>query len=720
MSVNFINEAIKEFHLPFQNQVLIFSLILFIILLSPIFLRRLKIPGIIGLIISGVIVGPNGFNIIEKNSAIDLFATIGLLYIMFIAGLELEIIEFKKNKYKSIGFGIFTFLIPLSIGIPVCYYLLRYDISASILISSMFSTHTLVAYPIVSKFGISKNQAVSTTVGGTIFTDTAVLIILAIIVGSYSGGLTTNFWVSLLISVTIFSFIMFFIIPRVTKWFFTKTEGEKMSHFVYVLSIVFLSAFLAKIAGLEPIIGAFMAGLVLNRLIPRSSALMNRLVFSGNALFIPFFLISVGMLVNIKILFNGTFAIFIALTLSVVAIFGKWLAAFFTQKVFKYSTDQRNLIFGLSSSHAVATLAVITVGYKAGILDNNILNGTIILILITCIVASFVTENAAKKIASNQDNIKDNELDKVVIQENILISISNFNNLEPLLDFAILLKDKKSPFPINILSVVKNDYRAEINMVRARRKLDKFVLYASASETKTNPIATLAINLTDGIVRTSKEILANIIIMGWPTKETFVHKVFLQKIGSTLSLTNKTIIFYNHIKPLNTIKNIKVLCPPLSELESGFYIWFKKIVFLANELSVNVGFFCNNNTKDAINKLVEKTNHKIIYAFKEFVNFNDFLLFSKLVNSDDLIVIVTSRKGAVSYKSNVDNIPKMIDKYFIGNNLILIYPSIGSGETKFEEYNDVNSEIFSRGINTVAKIQKGIGNIFKNKSSEEK
>ena len=538
----FIDEIIKEFTIPFQNQVLVFSLILFIILLSPIFLRKLKIPGIIGLIISGVIIGPHGFNILEKNSAIDLFSTIGLLYIMFIAGLELEIIEFKKNKYKSIGFGIFTFIIPLSIGIPVCYYLLHYNIAASILISSMFSTHTLVAYPIVSKFGISRNQAVATTVGGTIFTDTAVLVILAIITSSVSGGLNTEFWLSLLVSVTIFSGIIFFIIPIVTKWFFIKTEGEKISHFVYVLSILFLSAFLAKIAGLEPIIGAFIAGIVLNRLIPHSSALMNRLGFVGNSIFIPFFLISVGMLVDIKILFNGTTAILIAITLSVVAIAGKWLAAYVTQKVFKYSSDQRLLIFGLSSSHAVATLAVIMVGYKASIIDNNILNGTIILILITCIVASFATENAAKKIASKQDSISDRDEETIYKQENILISISNFNNIEQLLDFSILIKEKKSLTPINILSVVNNDYSAELNMVKAKRKLERYMLYASASETKINPIAVIAINLTDGIVRTSKEILANIIIIGWPSKDTFVYKEFLQKIENILSLTNKTII----------------------------------------------------------------------------------------------------------------------------------------------------------------------------------
>src|SRR5690554_3879276 len=297
---DFFKHLMHEFELPLENPVPIFSLILFIILLSPILLRKLNIPGIIGLIIAGVVIGPHGLNILEKSSAIDLFSTIGLLYIMFIAGLELDMNQFKSNRNKSLLFGLFTFIFPLGIDFPVCYYLLGYDFNASFLTASMFATHTLVAYPIVSKLGVSKNQAVAITVGGTILTDTAVLIVLAIIVGNHKGTLDQAFWIQLGISLLIFSAIMFLLIPRIARWFFKKLESEKHAHYIFVLAVVFFAAFLAEVAGIEAIIGAFVAGLALNPLIPQSSTLMNRVEFIGNSLFIPFFLISVGMLVDVR------------------------------------------------------------------------------------------------------------------------------------------------------------------------------------------------------------------------------------------------------------------------------------------------------------------------------------------------------------------------------------------------------------------------------------
>ncbi|HVU83798.1 MAG TPA: cation:proton antiporter, partial [Puia sp.] len=394
----FFEQLLHEFQLPLKSPVLIFSVILLIILFSPILLRKLNIPAIIGLIIAGVVLGPNGLNILAKNSAVDLFSTIGLLYIMFIAGLELDLNEFKAYRNKSIVFGFLTFVLPLSIGFPACHYILGYDFNSSFLTASMFATHTLIAYPIVSRLGVSKNQAVAITVGGTILTDTAVLIILAVIMGNSRGSLTQAFWIRLGVSFAVFSAIMFLIVPRIAKWFFRKLESEKHSHYIFVLSVVFFAAFLAQLAGVEPIIGAFVAGLSLNRLIPHSSALMNRIEFIGNALFIPFFLISVGMIVDVKILLNGPGALIVTAVLTAVALTGKWLAAFFTQLIFRYSSAQRQLIFGLSSAHAAATLAVILVGFNAGIIDENILNGTILLILITCVVSSFAAEKAGRNI----------------------------------------------------------------------------------------------------------------------------------------------------------------------------------------------------------------------------------------------------------------------------------------------------------------------------------
>jgi Kef-type K+ transport system membrane component KefB len=717
---DFFNHLINEFQLPLGNPVLIFSLILLIILLSPILLRKLNIPGIIGLIISGVIIGPHGLNILEKNSAVDLFSTIGLLYIMFIAGLELDMNQFKANRNKSLLFGFFTFIFPLSIGFPVCYYLLNYDLNASLLTASMFATHTLVAYPIVSKLGISKNQAVAITVGGTILTDTAVLIILAIIMGNHEGNLNQEFWIKLGISLVIFSGIMFYLIPKIAKWFFSKLESEKHSHYIFVLAVVFFAAFLAEVAGLEPIIGAFVAGLALNKLIPHSSALMNRIEFIGNSLFIPFFLISVGMIVNVSVITKGPEALIIAGTLTVVALFGKWFAALFAQLVFKYSAAQRQLIFGLSSSHAAATLAVILVGYKAGILDENILNGTIILILVTCIVASFATEKAARKIVIEMDD-NPAELKKAsgFTNEHILIPIANLERISKLLEFSIFIKDKKSANPVSILSVVSNNDEAEVNILKARSKLEEFVKQASASETKVNIITTIDHNRASGIARISREIMADIIILGWPQRSGLMDKLIGEKVDNILNNTDKTTFICHFEKPLVLHKRIAMVIPPLGEHENGFEQWFTKMSKLAQELSIPILLCCNETTQNSVNKLMKKARLTASIVPYLFEDWDDFFVLSKVINQDDLIVLVCARKGAASHMNVLENLPSKLEKHFEKNSRIVIYPLQYNQLNGTERYDDITPEPLRKGIEAAQKIGRGIGNIFKKDDAEE-
>jgi Kef-type K+ transport system membrane component KefB len=708
-----------EFELPLGNPVLIFSLILLIILLSPILLRKLNIPGIIGLIISGVIIGPYGLNILEKNSAVDLFSTIGLLYIMFIAGLELDMNQFKANRNKSLLFGFFTFIIPLTIGFPVCFYFLGYDFNASLLTASMFATHTLVAYPIVSKLGVSKNQAVAITVGGTILTDTAVLIILAVIIGNSEGNLNQEFWIKLGISLTIFSAIMFLVIPKIAEWFFSKLESEKHSHYIFVLAVVFFAAFLAEVAGVEPIIGAFVAGLALNKLIPHSSALMNRIEFIGNSLFIPFFLISVGMIVDISVLTKGPAAIIVAATLTVVALFGKWFAALFTQLVFRYSTAQRQLIFGLSSSHAAATLAIILVGYKAEILDENILNGTIILILVTCIVATFATEKAAKKIVIEMDD-NPSELKKgnEFSDEHILIPIANIESIEKLLEFSIFIRDKKSANPISILSVVSNNDEAEINIMKARTKLEAFVRQASASETKVNIITTIDHNRASGIARIAREIMADIIILGWPRRAALIDKLIGEKVDNILDNTDKTTFICHFEKPLVLHKRVALVIPPLAEHENGFEQWFTKMSKLAQELSIPILLCSNETTRNSVTKLMKKvklTAAIVPYLFEEW---DDFFVLSKVFNQDDLIVLVCARKGAASHMNVLENLPTKLEKHFETNSRIIIYPQQYTQFYGTERYDDITPDPLRKGIEAAQKIGRGIGNIFKKDGQE--
>jgi Kef-type K+ transport system membrane component KefB len=712
MASGFFNQIAHEFERPFQNPVLVFAVILFIILLSPILLRRLKIPGIIGLIISGVIIGPHGINVLEQNSAVKLFSTIGLLYIMFIAGLELDLKEFQRNRNKSLVFGFLTFTIPLLFGFPVCYYLLKYDFTASLLISSMFSTHTMVSYPIVSKFGISKNEAVAITVGGTILTDTAVLILLAIILSSNNGGLNLSFWIQLAGSLAVFSGIMFWVIPKVTAWFFQKLESEKTSHFIFVLSVVFFAAFLAEIAGVEPIIGAFVAGLALNKLIPYSSALMNRIEFVGQSIFIPIFLISVGMLVDVKVLMNGPTAVIIAVTLSVVALIGKWLAATSTSKIFRYSSDQRKLIFGLSSSHAAATLAVILVGFQTGIIDENALNGTILLILVTCLTATLVTENASRRILTSEKEEPAIEY-PVHNSEHIMIPIANLDNMETLLEFAVFVKNKKSVNPITILSVVPNDEEAEKNLVRAKKNLQSLVKMALANETKVKITATIDHNIAGGIIRASREEMTDTIMIGWPRKTGLIERFIETKTALIISRTSKAIYICHFEHPLVGHNKIVLVCPPLGELEPGFEIWLPKINVLSKELSLNVFCYCNSTSKEAIIEYFHHRKQKSGFTFFDEFDLPDLQVLQSLVSADDMLIYVAARRTSVSYENCMENIQEKLEKNFPVSSKIIIYPRAHHIDSKFSEYGDINPESLNQGFERVQKIGKDLGNLLK-------
>lgn len=712
MTGSFFDQIAHQFERPFQNPVLVFSVILFVILLSPILLRKLKIPGIIGLIISGVIIGPHGINFLEQNSAVKLFSTIGLLYIMFIAGLELDLKEFQRNKNKSLVFGFLTFIIPLSIGFPVCFYLLNYDFTASLLISSMFSTHTMVSYPIVSKFGISKNEAVAITVGGTILTDTAVLILLAIIMSSNNGGLSWTFWIQLVASLAVFTGIMFWLIPKITAWFFQKLESEKTSHYIFVLSVVFFSAFLAELAGVEPIIGAFVAGLALNKLIPYSSTLMNRIEFIGQSIFIPIFLISVGMLVDIKVLLNGPTAIIIAITLSIVALIGKWLAASTTSYIFRYTSIQRKLIFGLSSSHAAATLAVILVGFRSGIIDENALNGTILLILVTCLTATLVTENASRLTLTVE---KEEPTIAYPVRENehIMISIANLNNMETLLEFAVFVKNKRSINPITILSVVPNDEEAEKNLFKAKKNLQSLVKTASANETKVKVIATIDHNIAGGIVRASREEMTDTIMIGWPRKTGLIERFIETKTASIISRTSKAIYICHFEYPLVNHTKIVIVCPPLAELEPGFEIWLPKLDHLSKELSLGVFCYCNELTQLAITTFFNHHKHKSDFVFAEKFRLENLQLLQTYISPLDMLFYIAARRTSVSYDTCMENIQDKLEKQFPTNSKIVIYPRAHHIDSKYNEYGDINPESLNQGLERVQKLGKDIGNLLK-------
>lgn len=666
-----------ELSLPFKEPVLVFAVVLFIILLAPLLLNKIKIPSIIGLIVAGVMVGPHGFNLLQRGESIELFGTVGLLYIMFLVGLELDINEFKKNKFKSFFYGISVFIIPLTIGIPVCYYFLHLELTASILTASMFATYTLIAYPLASRLGITKNEAVTIVVGGIMITDTLVLLLLAVITGSENGGLNPQYWIRLVSSIAVFAFVVFWGFPKVARWFFKNIEGENTSRYIFVMAMVFLASFLAELAGMEAIIGAFTAGLALGRLIPHTSPLMNRIEFVGNALFIPFFLISVGMLVNLNVLFEGPDALIVAATLTPVALAGKWITATITQKVFRYSGVQRNVIFGLSSAHAAATLAVILVGFQMELVDESVLNGAIILIFVTCLVSSFVTENAGRKLAITESNMKPSEAN---IHEKILVPISNPVTIEYLIDLALILKSTEPSQPIYPLTVVRDDDEATEKVLVGNKMLEKATIHASASENTVQVLTRVDLNPASGIIRSIKELMITDVVIGWNQKVRAANKIFGSTLDSILENTHQMIWVCKLIQPLNTFVNLMIVLPPNIEIEPGFYHFVSQIKRLAQQIGATVNFYCSSRTIPILEKHMNETKPNIEAEYHEFDNWEDFLVLAGETSPDDLIIIGGARKKTVSHDSNLDKVPAKLSRYFAAYSFIVVYPSQNPSE----------------------------------------
>ena len=670
---SFLDDILQDFTFPVTNSILIFTIILAIILIIPMIMRKIHVPSIIGLIFAGIVIGEYGFGIIANDSVIQMFSTIGLLYIMFMAGLELDFNEFKINKNKSLIFGLFTFAIPLLIGYPICHFVLGYEPLASFLTASMFSTHTLISYPIVSKMGVSKNQAVAVTVGGTILTDATVLILLAIITSANQGNLGTGFWLQLGISLVVFSILVFFLLPKMARWFLKNTD-DKYSNYILVLFILFLSGFLAHMGKLEPIIGAFAAGLALNRLIPHSSALMNRIEFFGNSLFIPVFLISVGMIVNLQVVFDGWRTIIVAGALSAVALTGKYLAAKATQKTFKYSSSQGDLIFGLSSAHAAATLAIIIVGYHAGILDIYILNGTIILILFTCIISSVVTQNASRTIARKEEKEGSFNISEMgqFADEKILVPIANPSNIGHHVELALLLKDQKSVNSISLLGVFQNNKEVESNIINFHKKLKEFVDTATAAEINVDINTTIDHNAASGIVRIARETMSDIVILGWPGKVGVLEKLLGEKVDLIIKNMDKNLFICHIERDLIQHKRIVIISPPYAEKEDGFSLWVSKMAQLSQELSIPILHLGSPATQQVI-----KENSKLapLFVFEEFNNWNkSFYLNEGIINKDDIIVLISAHEGYISYTTVLDNLPTKLEARYPHSSRIVIYP----------------------------------------------
>ena len=662
--------------LPITDPTWIFLLVLLIILFAPILLNKLRIPHIIGMILAGLVIGEHGFNILVRDSSFQLFGQVGLYYIMFLAGLEMNMGDFKKNRGKAVMLGLLAFIIPIGIGMVTNMMILKYSLVTSILLASMYASHTLVAYPIVIRYGVSRHRSVSIAVGGTAVTDTLTLLVLAVVGGLFKGESGGLFWLWLVIKVVFLGTLIMYSFPRIGRWFFRRYDDNVMQ-FIFVLAMVFLGAGLMEFVGMEGILGAFLAGLVLNRLIPHVSPLMNHLEFVGNALFIPYFLIGVGMLIDVHVIFGHGDALKVAAVMITVALIGKWIASWLTQKIYKMAAIERELMFGLSNAQAAATLAAVLVGYNIilpdgeRLLNEDVLNGTVLLILVTCIVSSFTTERAARKIAMCEAHLEE---ERTVEAERILIPVANPETIEYLVNLSLLIRDPKQKDNLLALNVINDNNTSEGSELRGKRYLAKAAMITASADVSLRQITRYDLNIASGIIHTAKENEVTDVIIGLHRKVNIVDSFFGMLAENLLKGLHREVMIAKFLIPINTLRRIIIAVPPKAEYEAGFQKWVEHFCRMGGILGCRVHFFANEETTFYLQALVKKKYGQTLTDFSRLDDWGDLLILTGQVNYDHLLVVISARRGAISYDSSFEKLPAQLSKYFSNNSLIVLYP----------------------------------------------
>lgn len=694
-------------HFPVTDPTWIFFLVLIIILFAPMILGRLRIPHIIGMILAGVVVGKYGFNILERDSSFELFGKVGLYYIMFLAGLEMDMDDFKKNRTKGLVFGMFTFLIPMGLGIWSSMSMLNYGFLTSVLLASMYASHTLIAYPIISRYGLSRQRTVSITIGGTAVTVVLALMVLAVIGGMYKGeDVGGLFWVLLVAKVVLLFGLIIFLMPRISRWFF-RTYEDAVMQFIFVLAMVFLGGGLMELVGMEGILGAFLAGLVLNRFVPHVSPLMNRLEFVGNALFIPYFLIGVGMIIDVRCLFTEGEALKVAVVMTVVATFSKWLATWITQKIYGMKKVEGSLIFGLSNAQAAATLAAVLIGHGIimengeRLLNDDVLNGTVVMILFTCIISSVVTERAARKMVT-QENLMEGSEGKE--QERILIPVANPETIEGLVGMALMMRHPKQKESLVALSVINDNNTSETKELIGKRNLERTAMIAAAADASVKTVLRYDLNIAQGIIHTQKEYAVTDIVIGLHRKTNLMDSFFGTMTENLLKGTNRQIMIAKLLMPVNTLRRIVVAVPDKAEYEKGFLKWMTQLCRMGKQLGCRVHFFATEDTLKHLRALTEKQEANTFTEFSLLEEWDDLLLLTGQVNYDHLFVVVSSRKGSISYQTSFERLPSQISKYFANNSLLIVYPDqLGDDPQEIVSFSDPRGQSETRVYDNVGK-----------------
>ena len=686
-------DSITEYiHFPITAPTLVFTIVLGIIFLAPLIFPKLRIPHIIGMIVTGMLIGENGFNVIERNEGCELFSQIGIYYIMFLAGLEMELADLKHSRKHGLVFGLLTALIPFAFGYVAGSFFLGYSQTASFLLACIMASHTLVAYPIVGRYGLTRHHSVQVAVFGTVFALLFALIVLATVAGTFTGDGGLVFWLWFLLKFTLFLLTLFFILPKIIRFIFKKVSDSAILY-VFVLAMMFLSAVVADLCGLEGILGAFLCGLVFNRFIPHSGPLMNRVEFVGNAIFIPFFLLGVGMIVNVKPLFTSSSALVVVGVLVVVGTLSKYLAAFFSRKMFSMSSASGLMLFGLSEAHAAGALAMVMVGrslhYSDGLplMNNDVLDGVVVMILLSCIISSICTEQAAKKLKLSSEEESDKATLPWLDDEKILVLLKNQNNIQGLVETANMMRNPELNRGLICLNVVNDASESEKWLQESKNLLSKAEEICVASNVKVQSQSRLASNLINGVVHAFRENDASEAIIGMHSKSGSDHTLIGSFANHLIHQIDHQVTIVKYVMNTYSLRRIVVAIPENAEYESGFRRWVERLARLTSEIGCRIVF---NGSEQACNRIMHymRQYHRNVRSEYHIFSMSDGLgQLKDSVNPDHLLVIVSARAGTVSYQGHVNKQMGVLNKYFPDTSVMIIYPDQRgqSNETTFTD-----------------------------------
>ncbi len=667
--------------IPFETPELIFGLAMVSFLIAPLLLERFKLPGIIGIVLVGAAVGPDGLGLLGEGQGMEgvaLLGEVGLIFLMFIAGLEINFNQFLEYKDRSVTFGVISFLIPQVVGMGVALYILDFSLLAALLFGAIFSSHTLLAYPIVNKFGMADHEPITATIGGTILTDTFALLVLAIVIALHAdGGTGVLFWGQFAGALVVFFVGVWVLVPKIGRWFFKNVDEESYYEFLFVMAILFLCAILAELVGVKHIIGAFLAGLALNRLIPKSGPLMNRIEFVGNALLIPFFLLWVGTLVDLSALFAGPETLLIAGLLTVLVLGTKLVAAGVTAQIYDYTRTDIVGMYGLSVGQAAAALAIVLIGFEEGIphFDQTLINGVVLMILVVSLLSPMLVTRAGKTLrkAAEQE-----EYDPSEKPRRILLPLSQESTYwENLLEFTLTVRGGGSTEPIHTISVLPpgDELKTEAEAAEFEMVAEEIEEHAAGAEVGVKNHSRVEHNVAAGIAKTAVENRISTIVIGWDGVKSRRQRTFGRIIDQLLQRATQLTLVSHIREPMNVTERVVLILPPDIHHNSGFYEAVHTVKTVAENTGAPVRCLTVGGNAETYENLFELVEPEVTAEFESVNGWSGLLdALRDDTEPEDLVALMSARRGDLGWDSKLQNLPKSIST-LTESNFVIIYPA---------------------------------------------